>query len=233
MKRRTSRGVALLVGLLACSSTPSAPGEASSPADGGEGVSVAPDASSSPAPDAAPPLGDASNVAAPSAACVSYCDLLMTTCAADYPQYGSTAACLNACAFIPPGTAADPVNENDTLKCRAFHTSGGGAHCLHGGPYGYGGCGSMCEGFCQLAMGWCSQSKTGAPFPSLAACQSTCELWTWAANGPDGAASYRATNPTTGNTLDCREVQLTMSLESAAARDTYCPLAADDSAPCR
>lgn len=240
VERRTFRGAALLavlVCLLACCGTGAAgaPSDVSSPPDGGGGgASASPDVSSAPLPEAGPPdVGDASGAPAPSAACVSYCDLIMPTCAADYPQYGSMTACLNACAFIPPGTAADPENENNTLKCRVFHTMGGGGHCFHGGPYGYGGCGSMCEGFCQLAMGWCAASKGGAAFPSVDACQATCELWPWAPTGADGAAAYRATMPTSGNTLECREVQLTMSLESAAARDTYCPFAVDDSAPCR
>jgi hypothetical protein len=207
--------------------------------DGGAGTDSdarGTDASMPPAPpgeDAANGLDGADGAAASSPACITYCNTIQSACSVDYPQFGSTAACLVACAFYPPGTAADPDNAGNTLKCRQTHAVAAGGHCFHGGPYGYGGCGFMCEGFCQIAMGWCAGSKMGAPFASAAACMTECEGWPWAPNGADGVAAYRPTTPTTGNTLDCREVQLVKSLESAAARDTFCPLAATNSAACK
>jgi len=177
--------------------------------------------------------GDAGDTLMSTPACIKYCNTMQAMCSVDYPQFETTHSCLVACSYYPPGTPADSDYSGNTLKCRQTHTQSAGGHCLHGGPFGYGDCGFMCEGFCQIAMAWCAKSAGGAPFASAAACSAECEAWPWAPNGPDGAAAFRATTPTTGDTLDCREVQLVKSLASSAARDVYCPLAATNSATCR
>jgi hypothetical protein len=185
------------------------------------------------------PSGDAGDdggvVSSPD--CIQYCNTIEPACAADYPQFGTMTACLRACAAYPPGDPTDESGTGNTLKCRQQHAmsaaNGGTYHCFHAGPYGYGGCGSMCEGFCQLAMAWCAGSSGGAPFASAAACTTECESWPLAPSGADGLAAYRAYGPTSGDTLECREYQLVKSLESLADRDTYCPRAATSSVACR
>jgi hypothetical protein len=225
-------------GWVGCSSEPgSTGGDAIPSADAAPEAArgeAAPDATNGDAAQDSPAAVDAdsSDGLVSSPACITYCNTMQTMCNVDYQQFATTHSCLVACSYYPPGTDADPLNAGNTLKCRQTHAEAGGGHCLHGGPYGYGGCGFMCESFCQIAMTWCAASAGGAPFASPAACISECEGWAWAPNGPDGAAAFRATTPTTGNTLDCREVQLVKSLESKAARDVYCPLAATNSTTC-
>jgi hypothetical protein len=203
------------------STTSTSKPDASHPAEGPK-----PDAAGAPdAEDAGDPLRNA--------LCFNYCNTVQTNCAVDYTQFESMHACLTACQYYPLGTADDPLNAGNTLKCRQTHASGGIDHCLHGGAFGYGGCGSMCEGFCQIAMSYCAASPGGAPFATSAECMSECQVWAWAPADANGGASFRATSPTSGDTLDCREVMLVKSLRSIADRDTYCPLTKTNSATCR
>lgn len=235
---KTALTAALLVASvwLGCSTS-----DASSQAQPSDDAGLDHSASPAPAPPPTAPGADASSSDSGDAAdpprndspgCISYCDTIVSACAPDYAQYGSKTACLNACVYFPPGSPGD-INGN-SLECRnmmAMNTVGAPqVHCLHGGPYGYGGCGSMCEGFCEIVMPWCGSK---APFASHDACMNECVLWAWAPSLPDGGAAYRASGPTSGDTLDCREVMLVKALESPAARDTYCPLTATNSATCR
>ena len=192
-------------------------------------------ASGDAARDSAPVLGDGSTTPS-SPECVTYCNTLQGACNGDYPQFGTMKACLTGCALYPPGKPDDQSGSGNTLKCRQQHATSsltGTYHCFHAGPFGYAGCGAMCEGFCQIAMGWCAASAGGAPFASAAACTAECESFPWAPSGPDSLAAFRETGPTSGNTLECREFQLVKALESNADRDVYCPRAATNSTACK
>ncbi len=157
---------------------------------------------------------------------------MLRACVPDYVQFGSQTECLQACAYYPPGSSGDITG--NSRECRTAHATsavgGEPLHCLHAGPFGYGGCGEMCEAFCQIVMPWCGPL---APFASNDACMSECLVWKWAPSMSDGTAAYRASGPTSGNTLDCREVMLVKSLDGPAAREQYCPLTGTNSTLCR
>jgi hypothetical protein len=180
---------------------------------------------------------DAAGVEEPvigSAACTSYCSKVMLTCTADFAQFVTLNACLRACAYYPPGDPDDYLS--NSLACRGAHIEAALVeigHCPHAGAFGIDGCGTSCDGFCQLAMGWCSASSGGAPFASAVECQSACASFPYAPTGPNGEVRFNAHGPTSGDTLDCRMYQLVSALKSVADRDVHCPLAATTSAACR
>ncbi len=113
-----------------------------------------------------------------SAECVAYCDALGEGCAGADAQYPSEATCLASCALFPAGDAADPTG--NTLACRASYAalavSGGGDPaidaCAAAGPSGGGVCGTLCEGYCVLAMGAC---KDPPLYVDEAECLAACE----------------------------------------------------------
>ena len=191
-------------------------------------------ADSAPGPSDASDSGEAEAPVTGSPECVSYCNTILAGCVPTTPQFGTMNACLRVCALYPHGT--DPGESADSLLCRAQMANSCATaprdHCHHAGPYGYGACGAMCGNFCRIAMTWCAGSPSGAPFTSAAVCQTECESWAWASD-PDGIAAFKATGPTSGNTLECREYQLIKSVDSYANRDVYCPRAASNSVPCR
>ncbi len=171
-----------------------------------------------------------------SAGCTSYCDRLMSTCGGDALQFATKNGCLRACLIYPPGAPGDDSGLGNTLRCRQQHAEAAATtigHCYHAGAYGFDGCGSSCEGLCQLAMGWCASSAGGAPFASAAACASECAAFPPAPTKPGGVTPFNAHGPTAGNTLECRQYQLVSALQSLAARDVYCPRVATNSSACR
>jgi hypothetical protein len=173
-------------------------------------------------------------VLTPTAACVTYCDTLMGACAGDFLQFPTKTACLRACAYYPPGMPGDATG--NSLTCRQQHADsavGHPEHCHHAGPYGFDGCGSSCEGLCQLAMGWCAGSAGGPPFASTAECATACASFQPAPPLAGGVTPYSANGPTSGDTLECREYELAAALSSIADRDVHCPRAGASSSTCR
>jgi len=157
----------------------------------------------------------------------------MAACSGDHAQFQSKNACLRACAYYPPGALDDYLH--DTLACRNAHADAAqteSGHCFHAGAFGIDGCGTTCDGFCQLALGWCGTGAQ-APFASDAECHTQCAAFAYAPPRPDGTVLFDATGPTTGGTLDCRMYELIAALEGPAARATHCPLAARNSAACQ
>jgi hypothetical protein len=148
---------------------------------------------------------------------------------------------MNACALMPTGASGN------TLGCRFTHaglaaSAGVVPHCWHAGPYGYGACGTECEGFCTLATGWCSPDggfDGGAPpYASLDMCKTACAGFVKIDDADGGAnfvdGGYSAAGPTGGNTLDCREYHLGAALHGHGATDQqfHCPHVAATSATC-
>jgi hypothetical protein len=170
--------------------------------------------------------------------CTSYCNGVMAACTGANQQYATVAECMNACAFFPTGTAADTTG--NTLGCRVYHTGLAGSlpqpHCWHAGPFGLGACGSTCDNFCALTLGWCGPDagiEAGAPYPSAAACASACPGFALVDGGADaGISAYSATGPAGGNTLDCRMYHLGYALQSAVLQQVHCPHTAIDSGVC-
>jgi len=107
--------------------------------------------------------------------CDSYCTTIMANCKADNAQFETVENCVASCKSYPEGTAAD--QDGNTLGCRTYHAGAAkdapAMHCTHAGPGGDGVCGSNCDGFCQIAMMYC----TGADevYADDAACQADCK----------------------------------------------------------
>ena len=227
-------------GWLGCSAGPPGPvgnaaEDAGSRAADSAAPSTPPPADGSVLADATPDGGTEPPVTG-SPACTAYCDLLMGSCVGDTVQFATKGACLRACVFYPPGTPGDDSGLGNNLRCRQQHAEASATsvgHCYHAGAYGLDGCGTSCEGFCQLAMGWCAASAGGAPFASAAACAVECEAFTPAPPKAGGIAAFNSDGPKAGNTLDCRQYQLVTALKSLVDRDLYCPRAATISSACR
>ncbi len=102
----------------------------------------------------------------------------MSACTGAHQQYNDSAHCLAVCAVFPVGAASDA--SGNTLGCRSSEASAAQAapevHCGRAGPGGAGVCGADCDGYCQLAMTFCSPPyvDAGAIYTSSADCQATC-----------------------------------------------------------
>jgi hypothetical protein len=163
--------------------------------------------------------------------CTDYCGLVMSTCTGMYAQYQTAQECMNACALLPLGMATD--TSGDSIGCRIYHVglamdAGLNPHCWHAGPYGFGGCGTNCEAFCTLALGWCSAAGgfEGGTDPYTNAGQCTnpgmgCPSFALADGGAYPGA-YSAAGPQSGNTLDCREWHLGKALTDQADQQIHC-----------
>ncbi len=217
---------------VACSSSSSPP--SSVDAGGEPETSVTTDAETT-GTDADNTVMDAGNSNPPEAgaalSCSAYCTAVMAACTGGHAQYVSNDACLNACAHIPLGTAAD--TSGNTLGCRAYHAmlaaSTPAPHCWHAGPYGYGACGDECESFCTLATTWCTPAggfDGGAPpYADDTACKTSCAGYKQIDSADGGLGldgGYNAQGPASGNTLDCREYHLGASFAGGAMQALHC-----------
>lgn len=131
-----------------------------------------------------PSDGGGDSSAAPT--CQSYCNTIMANCTSTtdpdsglpvgQQQYTDMNNCLNSCKAMPVGTAAD--TSGNTLGCRAYHATAAKGdpttHCVHAGPGGAGTCGADCDGFCQIAMMYCTAANSAAVYSSLADCKTQC-----------------------------------------------------------
>jgi hypothetical protein len=171
--------------------------------------------------------------------CSNYCSVVMTNCTGANKQYLDMGECMTACALLPLGTATD--SSGNTVGCRTIHAGyaaamGAVPHCWHAGPFGYGGCGNECEGFCTLATKFCSPDGgfDGGPaaYASVSDCMTSCAGYA-KIDDPDGGGAgalgvdggYNAAGPTSGNTLDCREWHLDNALDmpgSNAGQNLHC-----------
>jgi hypothetical protein len=177
------------------------------------------------------------NAEAGTVSCSAYCAAVTATCTGANAQYSDgapgMAECMNACMLLPLGTSAD--TSGNTVGCRTYHTqlaaADGGAvpHCWHAGPFGYGACGTTCEGFCALATGWCSPEGGfdggAAPYASSSACLASCMGYAAVAGGDAGFVvdgGFNSPGSASGNTRDCREWHLGKALESTSNQQVHC-----------
>jgi hypothetical protein len=196
-------------------------------------------------PDAAPTSdasGDAEDAGeravTSTAECFIYCERLERLCVGDMRQFSSLNTCLRACNLYPEGQPDDATG--NSRYCRALHARAAESyvdqrrgHCLHAGPYGYGGCGEPCESLCVLSVAWCG-TGVGAPYASEAECLAACNTFQPAYPEPiPGIPQYNAAGPLTGDSVDCRQVHMMLALESPTARDQRCPAVAVASTACK
>jgi hypothetical protein len=130
--------------------------------------------------------GNATNpdLAAAMLTCADYCSTIHTACGFDTDpspgpndQFASLESCLGACKTYPVGMVSD--TSGNTLGCRTNHAmlalKDPKTHCPHAGPAGAGTCGSDCEGFCQLAMTYCTAMYNATVYTNIAQCMSVCQ----------------------------------------------------------
>jgi hypothetical protein len=145
----------------------------------------------------------------PQLTCAFYCDQITANCTGDNAQYVTRDECMRACDAFPKGSLSD--TQGNTLGCRIYHSgapsvSAPATHCPHGGPFGFGGCGSQCEGFCEVVDVACGAD---AGLFTNGGCLTECPRWT-----SNGAPSPK------GPALQCREYHLGVALFAPAA---HCP----------
>ncbi len=130
--------------------------------------------------------GTASGDGGGTSGCQAYCDTIMANCTSTMDpdsglpvgnqQYTNMQNCLNSCKAMPVGASGD--TSGNTLGCRTTHAnlakSDPATHCPHAGPGGDGVCGSDCDGFCQIAMMYCTAANAAAVYSSLQDCQTKC-----------------------------------------------------------
>ena len=108
--------------------------------------------------------------------CQDYCTTIMANCSGQNQQFTGMDQCLNSCKAYPLGAAADKAG--NTLGCRTYHAGAakGDAttHCVHSGPGGAGVCGANCDGYCQIAMMYCTATNSAAVYATLADCKTAC-----------------------------------------------------------
>lgn len=152
--------------------------------------------------------------------CSAYCQGIAAACTGANAQYATDQQCLNACKLFPVGSTGE--TSGNTLACRIYHTklavsASPVPHCLHAGPYGFGGCGDEKDNFCALALGYCSADGgfTGtAPYATLAECTTAAGTFAHVDAGASPSA-FSASGPTSGNTFDCREYHLITAFKSS------------------
>ena len=129
----------------------------------------------------------------------------------------------------------------DTIGCRKYHTTlattmGTVPHCWHAGPYGYDGCGSICDSFCKITLGYCSAAGgfTGTPpYATVADCMTECNTLVATAKAAGAAGDYNSAGTgDTGNTIECRLYHLQNALKNPANQTTHCPHTGVTSAAC-
>jgi hypothetical protein len=120
--------------------------------------------------------GDAGNGTTGAQDCMSYCTTIMANCSGATQQFGGMDQCMNSCKAFPMGTAADMMG--NTLGCRIYHAGAAKAdpmtHCKHAGPGGAGVCGANCDGYCQIAMMYCTSANMAQVYTDLNDCKTTC-----------------------------------------------------------
>jgi hypothetical protein len=168
------------------------------------------------------PTADAGIDAPPAAlpTCADYCTKVMAACTAGLQQYANATDCMNSCQHFMLG--ATGMTSANTVGCRVYHAEAAVAdpttHCAHAGPGGGGTCGSVCNGFCSIAVPVCPTQQ-----PNLGTCMTNCAGYT--ALGTPYNQSIQS-----GNTQECRLYHATAASTSPGV---HCPHVATVSSTCQ
>jgi hypothetical protein len=189
--------------------------------------------------------GAGGSAGASSAVCDTYCTTILDSCRGANAQYPDKSTCMKACSFLPAGTPTDQAT--GTIGCRtnlALDARKDPAAvkqaCWQAGPLSYGACGDDCEGFCLIAMGYCSAAGGylgPAIYDSFADCQSACgamgRFLDFGAPGSYGVTYIPPATLDEEDTLECRAYHLVANaLPGPTSQQAHCPHVARDSAPC-
>lgn len=161
---------ALAVGLTACGSNSSG-GTGGYGASGGGGYGATGGAGGSTGGSAGAGTGGSSGASS----CDTYCATVMANCQGDNAQYSGLDQCLGSCAAFPQSQD----QTGNTVGCRTLHAQNAAddptVHCPHAGPGGDGVCGAACDGYCQIAMMYCTAANGAQVYTDLADCQADCQ----------------------------------------------------------
>jgi len=146
-----------------------------------------------------------------SAACVDYCNVVMSACQTPNAVYSSQATCLGVCALLLPGSPNEAADDN-TIACRKRYAvlaknSEPSFNCPRAGPGGGGTCGSNCASYCTLIKKACPDQ--GA---LLTDCENQCAAFRTVGTF-DVVANHE------GDTLECRLVHVSSATVEPA---THC-----------
>jgi hypothetical protein len=102
--------------------------------------------------------------------------VIQAACTDSRQQYSNMEDCLASCAAFPAGTAADTAG--DTLGCRLAFARKAGANaamnCTRAGPGGDGACGQNCDGYCDIAMMYCTEANAAKLYDTRDQCLADC-----------------------------------------------------------
>jgi hypothetical protein len=169
------------------------------------------------------------------AVCTGYCTAITAACTGANAQYKDMADCMKACSYLPPGAALDDTG--NSVGCRTNHAKAAAmqagatkSECWAAGPLGYGTCGSECDAFCAMAVGYCGTTA----YKTTEECQTACmQLNRVVDFGVPGgySANYMPTGQAdTTDTLECRTYHLVVNaMSSLANQPIHCPHAAANS----
>ena len=161
--------------------------------------------------------------AAPS--CSVYCGAVTAACSGPNAQYADQAACMTYCSVwaLWEESAKTKGKYSDTsgvtVGCRIYHARVAAktqayTHCPHAGPTGAGGCGSVCQNYCDLEDVNCDSL-----YPNSDECTVACALMN--KGGSVGA--------TTGDSVQCRIYHLGVAGSDFPTSATlHCPHGAKD-----
>ena len=113
--------------------------------------------------------------------CEQYCNAMAANCTGNLVQYSDDETCLDTCALLPPVESGDSgVN---SVYCRLAEAEKAGRlepefYCPLAGPASAGKCGTSCDAYCDIMMGFCtSESTSGLYFyPDKETCLGECAL---------------------------------------------------------
>jgi len=152
--------------------------------------------------------------------CTAYCTKLMANCTGTNAQYSMLTDCMNSCSRFAVGTAG--MTTTNTVGCRLYHAelaqTAPATHCVHAGPGGGDQCGSVCEGYCKIAVAVCSP-QVG----DQTKCMSDCA--TYASAGMPYNSKIQS-----GNTAECRLYHATAA---ATAPNPHCMHVGNASTTCQ
>jgi hypothetical protein len=96
-------------------------------------------------------------------ACEQYCGAMEANCTGDLVQYSDYETCLDTCALLPLGQSGD--SEVNSVYCRLAEAEKAGRlepefYCPLAGPASAGKCGTSCDAYCDIMMGFCTSEAT-------------------------------------------------------------------------
>jgi hypothetical protein len=159
----------------------------------------------------------------PKSDCETYCALLDSTCLDENvsEQYRGHRECLAVCELKAPGGKGD--ESGDTMGCRLKQARAAATPaadkkatlCASAGPLGGGVCGSVCEGYCAIAVPVCQ----GAPaersgYANWPECMAACSTMT---NRP--TPYHRGGDMYYGSSVQCRTAHAANEADDIYASD--------------